>query len=400
MSALLSRRVTPLFALLGPAAISLCWARPTRGGAVAGEPWRPALDWSETTESPRPGGTGGTVDPSLAAVCPATDGALGSVATTIAARRLASPDAESLVQALRAAGSPHLWPRALTLSGQRIDPTDAASRLRAWLGTERPRGARRCGVGAVRHADGTEVVTAVAIDAEADLDRVPVRARVGSWITVNATALVPAIGAKVVLLGPTGPPRPVPTSFANGRVSARANVDRRGAWLFQVLLHTSAGPHPVLEATVFAGVDPPAAPLAAPAPGEALGRLAGDPARLLLEMVNAARASEGLAELARDEGLGRVAKEHAERMMRARRLDHDIGEGDPRQRVEAADIAAREVGENVAHAASLPLAHRATWSSPSHRANLLERRFGRLGVGVATDADGTVWAAEVFASDQ
>jgi uncharacterized protein YkwD len=62
--------------------------------------------------------------------------------------------------------------------------------------------------------------------------------------------------------------------------------------------------------------------------------------------------------------------------------------------VRAAGVAATNVGENVARAASVALAHRALWHSPSHRANLLRRDFDRIGVGVIRDAQGTVWVAE------
>jgi uncharacterized protein YkwD len=52
----------------------------------------------------------------------------------------------------------------------------------------------------------------------------------------------------------------------------------------------------------------------------------------------------------------------------------------------------------VAHAGNVVLAHRALWSSPSHRDNLLQTRFDRLGIGVRSDPDGSVWVTELFAS--
>jgi uncharacterized protein YkwD len=115
-------------------------------------------------------------------------------------------------------------------------------------------------------------------------------------------------------------------------------------------------------------------------------------------MVVIARRSEGLAAPAPSAGLDRAARMHAERMMRAGEVGHDVGDGDPRDRVDEAGVAAVEIGENVAHAATLVLAHRALWSSPSHRANILDGRFARLGVGVSRDVDGSVWVTELFAS--
>jgi uncharacterized protein YkwD len=207
--------------------------------------------------------------------------------------------------------------------------------------------------------------------------------------------LVPALRAKVVVLGPSGAPRTVPTSFAGGRIKARANVDLAGTWLFQVLIDGDAGPRPVLEAFVFAGVAPPKDRPSELAPGE---EATTPGAQGLLEMVALARRSEGIAAPVSNAGLDRAARLHAERMMRARELGHDVGDGDPRERVEENGVRASEIGENVAHAATLALAHRALWSSPSHRANILDRRFTRLGIGVSRDVDHSVWVTEVFAT--
>jgi uncharacterized protein YkwD len=179
-------------------------------------------------------------------------------------------------------------------------------------------------------------------------------------------------------------------------VRARANVDREGTWLFQVLLDGVNGPRPVLEAYVFAGVEPPGAQPNHPAPGEEAGG-EGDGATALGLMTMLARRAEGLPGLVRDGALDRLARSHAERMMRTRQLGHDVGNGDPKERLERAGLALTQVGENVAHAANVVLAHRALWSSPSHRDNLLQPRFDRFGIGVSPDADGSVWVTELFA---
>jgi len=115
-------------------------------------------------------------------------------------------------------------------------------------------------------------------------------------------------------------------------------------------------------------------------------------------MIARARATELLAPLSPDPALDRAARAHAEAMRRAGELAHDVGAGDVRQRLANDGIGPGEVGENVAHAATLALAHRALWSSPSHRSNLLGTRFARLGVGVTHDADGSVWVTELFAT--
>ena len=212
---------------------------------------------------------------------------------------------------------------------------------------------------------------------------------------------VRARGGEVVVLGPAGPPRALPTSFDGGVLRARFAPDRPGEFALQVIADVAGGPRPVLEATVFAGVDPPLLGLqgvARAAPGDDLapGGL-GDDDRLAA-MITAARASEGLAPLARDPRLDAVALAHAARMARAERLAHDAGDGDPIDRLRAAGVDAYYAGENVAHGATVALVHRALWASPSHRANLLRRQFERVGVGVVRDAQGQVWAVEAFAS--
>jgi uncharacterized protein YkwD len=351
------------------------------------------MAWANETMSPRPTGH----DAPLLAACPETDRALDAVAAEIARGAIAVTDVEALTYALRAAGEPHVRPKALVLRGAKLDSAAANQRLLAWLEESPTEGRARCGVAVQPASPGNEDVIAVlAVGAQADLTALPTRARTSSWIDVDARALVPASGATVVALGPRGAPRKLPTSFSDGRVRARANVDQPGPWLFQVVLQTERGPAPVLEAYVFAGVEPGAWPSLGPAPGEGVSR-EGDASQTLERMVAEARASESLRALVRMPSLDRIATAHAERMMRASRLAHDAGDGDPVERVDAAGIAVREVGENIAHAPTLALAHRALWSSPSHRSNLLEPRFERLGVGVVTGADGSVWATELFA---
>jgi uncharacterized protein YkwD len=239
----------------------------------------------------------------------------------------------------------------------------------------------------------------VAIDALADLDALPVRARVGSWLDVSAHLLVPTSEAKFVVLGPRGPPRSVPTSFDGRKARARFVADRPGPFLVQLLASVAGGPRPVLEATVYADVPPPSSYFGDAAPGEPAAPLADgvDQARALFDMLNLARQSEQSPLLRREPALDHIATQHAEAMRHLKRIAHDAGDGDPRSRVEAAGLDVLAAGENVAHALDITRAHRALWASPSHRENLLEPRFDGAGIGLALDPDGSVWVCEVFA---
>jgi hypothetical protein len=247
------------------------------------------------------------------------------------------------------------------------------------------------------HAPGARFTAfVVAVDVLADLEPVPTRVRIGQWVDVRARVHVPAEAAKLVVLGPRGAPHAVPTTFERGYLQARFNADHEGAWLVQVLAAVDGGPRPLLEALVFAGIEPSADSVAPHAPGEELAVAQRDPAEALYEMINAARVSERVSPLARDARLDELAREHAEAMRAARKTAHDAGDGDLNQRLENAQLDL-SAGENVAHAASAVLAERALWASPSHRQNLLFADFGLLGIGVAPDADGTLWVCEIFA---
>jgi uncharacterized protein YkwD len=146
---------------------------------------------------------------------------------------------------------------------------------------------------------------------------------------------------------------------------------------------------------VFADTTPPREFAESPAPGELEGGVE-DPG-VLYRMVNLARAIESVPPLTRHEALDRLALTEAAALERLGRLAHDTGEGDPVERLHRAGLSPRRTGENVAHAATLRLAHRLLWQSPSHRGNLLDPHFDSVGVGAARGGDGSVWVCEIFA---
>ena len=358
--------------------------------------------FAPVTESPRPvlALAGEEDERALRRACGEADAALLAVATHLSDRQAETQgelEVDAISYALRAAGAPYVWPRAWLFDGSEGELEAAKDRMQRWLSGFSDGGTRRCGV-VVRHQAGSRMsVAAVAVDVLADLEPLATRARIGQWIEVRATLRVAATDAKLVVLGPRGAPRPVPTSFHDGRVRARFNADQPGAWLVQLLGSVDGGPRPLLEALVFAGVEPPRSAAISKAPGEDAARAAGEPRAALYALVNAARASERSAPLTRDPRLEALAQEHAEAMRRARKTAHDTGDGDLNQRLERAGLEL-SAGENVAHAGNAVLAQRALWASPSHRENLLFQGFDAVGIGVAADADGTLWVCQVFAS--
>lgn len=384
----------------------------TSGGAITA-----TSSWPDVSRSPWPvadgDGESTARERALAVSCGVPDAALERVARDIAltrARGLGTPDTELVVAKLRAAGEPHPRPRVIVATGRApIDEaavrTQLAARAAAGAGTSSvTHGPSRCGVAIASAPDGGEVLVALRVEALADLAPLPTRARTGEWLTFEARIHVGARAAKLIVLGPHGAPRTVPTTFdtTNGITRARFALDQPGAFMVQLVGDVAEGPRPMLEARIFADVPHAAAGDDPPAPGEDdPAALASDasPAVALARMVAALRSFEGSPALARDAQLDAMATAHAERMRDRRSVAHDLGDGDFRDRFEAdATLDARAVGENVAHAATVALAHRALHASPSHRLNLLRADFTHLGVGIAKGADGTVYVCETFAS--
>ncbi len=320
--------------------------------------------------------------------CGARDAALERVAEELATRRLAgvavtSSDELAALGRRARATLPSLRASVRTGAVGEVDAGPLAALA------EGIRGPRACGVASV--SDGERMATAmVAAPRLATVAEAKARAREGEWIDVDARLLVPATAARVVVLGPRGAPRGVPTSLDRGRVRARFSADRPGTFLAQIVAELADGPRPVGELLVRVGADVDADP---PVPGDTV--VGGDDADELAARIDAARGAEGLTRLSRDRRLDALAAEHAQRMARRGRAAHDAGDGEPDARVSAV-LDADLVGENVARASSVAAAHRALWASPSHRENLLSSRFTRLGVGVARGVDGTVFVAELF----
>ncbi|MGC4086986.1 MAG: CAP domain-containing protein [Polyangiaceae bacterium] len=336
------------------------------------------------------------MDPRFVDACPAWDAALGRVAMELAegaANSRSAVPGDRVQAKLLEQGAPYVWPRTWTVSGGARLERELGSRLSSWLAAQPNEGPRRCGGAVVRGPNGRIGAAVVLVEALAELSPIPANVRLGSWVEVQAQLLVPHAGAKVIALGPRGRPQPLPTALDGGRVRARFAADREGPWLLQVVADMEGGPRQVLEALLIAGTGPRSAEVGT-APGE---NSTSSDAAGLLSMLNAARESERLRPLAARLELDELAADQAEALRAAQRLAHDLGNGDPESRVQAAGLTQTRIGENVAHADSLARAHRALWSSPSHRSNMLDDRFDSIGIGVAHDADGSVWVCELFA---
>ncbi len=117
----------------------------------------------------------------------------------------------------------------------------------------------------------------------------------------------------------------------------------------------------------------------------------------MLERINALRAEQQLAPLARLPELDAVARAHSSEMASRGELAHvSQRTGTPEDRVRAAGVPASAVAENVAMHRDAAQAQQALLDSPAHRANMLSREATHVGLGVVRTPQG-VYATQVFA---
>jgi len=103
----------------------------------------------------------------------------------------------------------------------------------------------------------------------------------------------------------------------------------------------------------------------------------------MLELVNGERVAAGLRPLAPDPELTQVARQHSADMFARGYFAHATPEGrDPFERMREANVRFLTAGENLALAPTLQIAHTGLMNSPGHRANILQRDFGRVGIGI------------------
>lgn len=104
----------------------------------------------------------------------------------------------------------------------------------------------------------------------------------------------------------------------------------------------------------------------------------------MLDLVNHERVQRGLKSLSPDPALQAVARAYATQMMENGFFSHvsAVDGSSPSKRVDRAGIEYLVVGENLAYAPDVYLAHQGLMNSPGHRANILGADYGRAGIGV------------------
>ena len=116
-----------------------------------------------------------------------------------------------------------------------------------------------------------------------------------------------------------------------------------------------------------------------------------------MNLINLDRRAHGLAPLAADPELSRIARIKSEDMRDRGYFAHESPTwGKARQMLEHFGYDFRGVGENIAHHATVEKAQAAFMSSDGHRRNILSAVWQKVGVGVCYDRNGYIYATQLF----
>jgi len=119
---------------------------------------------------------------------------------------------------------------------------------------------------------------------------------------------------------------------------------------------------------------------------------------MILQLTNEARAKEKLPPLKPNALLCQAARAHSANMAKQGKMEHDLDDQKPSQRVDATGYTWSAVGENIAYGwnTSVETIFQGWMDSKGHRENILNARFEEIGIGLAKNKKNEVYYTQVF----
>jgi len=119
-----------------------------------------------------------------------------------------------------------------------------------------------------------------------------------------------------------------------------------------------------------------------PEPDKVAADLTADEQKML-NLINQERAKEGLSPLKPNSELVRLARLKAKDMISKGYFSHTSPTyGSPFDMMKSAGVSYRYAGENLAGASGVETAHKNLMNSPGHKANILNKSFTEVGIGI------------------
>jgi len=117
----------------------------------------------------------------------------------------------------------------------------------------------------------------------------------------------------------------------------------------------------------------------------------------MLKLVNAARSDHKLSPLAVDSQLTKLARLKAEDMVaNGYFAHHSPTYGSPFEMMKSFGVTYASAGENIAENRTISGAHSALTLSDGHRANILNERFNKIGIGVVNGPREFITIVQMF----
>jgi uncharacterized protein YkwD len=260
----------------------------------------------------------------------------------------------------------------------------------------------RMGVGT--HRDGAMLTTVVLMwEQHIELGPVPRRLPSEGGATLRGRFLRPTGGPQVVITMPGGFVRRVPLSVRGETFESEIRCNYGdGRYQVEMVASDATGPLVLANFPVFCGV---------PAPSDIAAHEDDNPDEIdpqvaeqeILALINQDRRSAGLLPLRWDNRLAAIARAHSRDMAENRFVAHvSPTTGDTLSRARRAGLTFPLILENVGQEGGVRQTHHGFMNSPGHRANVLNARATRVGIGVVVTrrrGDAPVVVTEMFAGD-
>jgi uncharacterized protein YkwD len=244
----------------------------------------------------------------------------------------------------------------------------------------------RVGIGVDRTADTIYIALALQERRVALLDAIPRRLPSRGRAPVAGRIARGLTHPEVVITAPDGSVREQTPPLRDGVVRGELQCGTDGRYQVEIVASGTTGSAVLANFPVYCGVEPPSAtPRAA---GVRPVTVTADEAeRQLLALINHDRKLAGVAAVAADEQLTAIARAHSHDM-----VDHDfVGHVSPRtggpvDRIHRAGLTPTFISENVGRGYTAEEAEQGFMSSPGHRANIVDPRPRRVGIGIVYGA--------------
>ncbi|HEY0709799.1 MAG TPA: CAP domain-containing protein [Polyangia bacterium] len=246
----------------------------------------------------------------------------------------------------------------------------------------------RVGLGSQMKGDDITVVLTL-WEQLVELQPVPRRLPSEGRTPLSMRFLVPFTSPQIVVTLPGGQVRALPTTVDGNLLKSELRCQSGdGRYQVEILASGKSGPTVLGNFPVFCGVDPPD-DLSAYDEDDTENLDPADAEQELAALINQARQAAGAKPLVWDNRLAAIARAHSRDMVANNFIAHvSPTTGDAVARVKRAGLALTPILENVGQEGGVEKAHRGFMASPAHRANILNPKVTRIGIGIVIKAGG------------